>query len=177
MWQCVKCREKVKDDFDVCWNCGTARDGTEDPEFRKVEDPEFPKVDDVPTGGLSKDAPKQRLGCLTAWLVLMILANAFALVSVPLRVGLIEQLIPNFPAWVVWPIFLLAILNIGFAIALLQWKKWGFFGVLCTSLTAFALNIYLGIGIPHAVAGLVGIVILYGLLQIGREKSGWSQLE
>src|SRR5262249_37875869 len=38
MWQCVKCREQVEDDFDVCWNCGTARDGTEDPDFRKAED-------------------------------------------------------------------------------------------------------------------------------------------
>lgn len=38
MWQCVKCREKLEDSFNVCWNCGTSRDGTEDPSFVKVDD-------------------------------------------------------------------------------------------------------------------------------------------
>jgi hypothetical protein len=178
MWRCVKCREKVGDDFDVCWNCGTGRDGTEDPEFRKADDvPPEGKADELPGQGLSQDAPKQRLGCLTAWLVLMILANAFALVSVPLRFGSIKQLIPDAPDWMIWPTFFLPVLNIVFAIALLNWKKWGFFGVLGTSLVAFALNIYLGIGIPYAVAGFAGVAILFALLRIGGEQSGWSQLE
>src|SRR5258708_39845010 len=38
MWQCSKCREKVEDTFEVCWNCGTARDGTEDPSFKRADD-------------------------------------------------------------------------------------------------------------------------------------------
>ena len=38
MWQCLKCHKAVEETFDVCWNCGTARDGTEDPSFRKDED-------------------------------------------------------------------------------------------------------------------------------------------
>lgn len=38
MWQCIKCREEVEEEFDVCWNCGTSRDGTEDPEFRRADD-------------------------------------------------------------------------------------------------------------------------------------------
>lgn len=28
MWLCCKCHEEVDDDFDVCWNCQTGRDGT-----------------------------------------------------------------------------------------------------------------------------------------------------
>jgi hypothetical protein len=36
MWDCRQCREAVEEKFDVCWNCGTARDGTVDPEFRRV---------------------------------------------------------------------------------------------------------------------------------------------
>jgi hypothetical protein len=123
------------------------------------------------------DAPKQRHGCLTAWLVLMIIANGFTALGTPLMVGAIQQTIPNFPAWVVWPIALLAVLNVVFAIALFNWKKWGFFGFLGTSLAAFGLNIYAGIGIPQAVFGLVSIAILYGVLQIGGQKSGWSQLD
>ena len=38
MWQCPKCKEKLEDSFDVCWNCGTSRDGTEDPAFHKEEE-------------------------------------------------------------------------------------------------------------------------------------------
>ncbi len=123
------------------------------------------------------DGPKQRHGCLTAWLVLMIIANGFAALGTPLMVGSIQQTIPNFPAWVVWPIALLAVLNLVFAVALFNWKKWGFFGFLGTSLAAFGLNIYATIGIAQAVFGLVGIAVLYGVLQIGGQKSGWSQLE
>ena len=33
MWLCAKSREKVEDSFDVCWNCGTSKEGTEDPQF------------------------------------------------------------------------------------------------------------------------------------------------
>ena len=31
--QCPKCSEELEPGFDVCWNCGTARDGTENPDF------------------------------------------------------------------------------------------------------------------------------------------------
>ncbi len=37
MWQCVKCSERVDDDFEVCWNCGTSREGVEDPGFKRAE--------------------------------------------------------------------------------------------------------------------------------------------
>lgn len=36
-WNCPKCRESVNDELGVCWNCGTAQDGTEDPDFRRAE--------------------------------------------------------------------------------------------------------------------------------------------
>ena len=38
MWHCVKCREMLEDTFDVCWNCGTSKDGIEDRNFRKDAD-------------------------------------------------------------------------------------------------------------------------------------------
>lgn len=33
MWTCPKCAEEVDAGFEICWACGTAMDGTEDPEF------------------------------------------------------------------------------------------------------------------------------------------------
>jgi hypothetical protein len=37
MWRCRKCHEKVDDEFQACWNCGTSDDGTEDPNFRHAD--------------------------------------------------------------------------------------------------------------------------------------------
>jgi hypothetical protein len=39
MWQCPKCGEKLQVNFEVCWKCGTAADGTEDPDFEKPDEP------------------------------------------------------------------------------------------------------------------------------------------
>ena len=33
MWDCPKCQAKVDPAFDVCWQCGTSREGVEDPSF------------------------------------------------------------------------------------------------------------------------------------------------
>lgn len=38
MWQCSNCGEFVEEMFDLCWNCGTARDGTIGPDFRRESD-------------------------------------------------------------------------------------------------------------------------------------------
>jgi len=38
MWRCSKCGESVDDSFDVCWNCGTTKDGMPDPAFRQAAD-------------------------------------------------------------------------------------------------------------------------------------------
>jgi hypothetical protein len=43
MWTCAGCQEKSDDDFDVCWNCGTGRDGTPDPTFRRADAPDLPR--------------------------------------------------------------------------------------------------------------------------------------
>lgn len=33
MWTCRRCETEVEDSFGMCWNCGTAKDGTPDPNF------------------------------------------------------------------------------------------------------------------------------------------------
>jgi hypothetical protein len=34
-WKCPQCGQSVPGSFSVCWNCGTSKDGTPDPNFRK----------------------------------------------------------------------------------------------------------------------------------------------
>ena len=38
MWQCRKCYEQHEDSVQICWHCGTSREGVEDPTFRKADE-------------------------------------------------------------------------------------------------------------------------------------------
>jgi hypothetical protein len=33
MWNCPKCQAEVDEPLEICWSCGTSRDGVEDPGF------------------------------------------------------------------------------------------------------------------------------------------------
>jgi Putative prokaryotic signal transducing protein len=33
MWKCPKCSENLNDEFEVCWSCGTTREGVVNPDF------------------------------------------------------------------------------------------------------------------------------------------------
>jgi len=123
------------------------------------------------------DVVKQRHGCLTAWLILMMAANGLTAIATPLMITQIKQATPGFPTWVAFVIPILALLNVVFAVAIFKWKKWGFYGFAAMAIIAFCLNVYAGIGIGQALLGLVGIAVLYGVLQIGGENKGWTQLE
>jgi hypothetical protein len=120
---------------------------------------------------------KQRHGCLTAWLVLMIVANAAAALLYLLAGAAIRQKVPNIPDWALPTLIVVGVVNVVCAVALFRWKKWGFYGFLATSVIAFAINLVLGLGIIRAVFGFVGVAILYGVLQIGKENKGWPQLD
>jgi hypothetical protein len=55
MWTCPKCRAEVEDTFDICWQCGTDADGTEDPSF----DPERDGVMDEEALAAEQEARRQ----------------------------------------------------------------------------------------------------------------------
>ncbi len=37
MWRCLECGEKLEPWFEVCWNCGTSREGDHDPDFKSAD--------------------------------------------------------------------------------------------------------------------------------------------
>ena len=43
-WNCSQCREAIDEGLDVCWSCGTGRDGTVDPDFQHADayEPQIP---------------------------------------------------------------------------------------------------------------------------------------
>ncbi|MFC5195367.1 hypothetical protein ACFPH8_08525 [Bizionia hallyeonensis] len=125
------------------------------------------------------NTPKQRHGCVTAWLILMIVVNAITALSYLIAGDSVSESFPgsvsNFTLII---LALLGIANVIFAVLLFQWNKLGFWGFLSTSLVALLINLSIGIPIGQSLLGLLGIVILYAVLQIKREHvPAWDYLE
>ena len=127
----------------------------------------------------SEDVAKQRHGCVTAWLVLMLVVNSL---SALLYLFFSEMVTNTFQVDVSSTLILLlgivGIANVVFSVFLLQWKKKGFWGFLVTSIVTLIINMNIGVGIVQSMFGLVGIVILYGILQIKKDsKTAWENLD
>ena len=68
-------------------------------------------------------------------------------------------------------------IDIIFVLSLFYWKKWGFWGIVFTSLITLSVNLYEGVGI-FSLFGLLGALFLYLALQLKREGiKGWNNLE
>jgi hypothetical protein len=120
---------------------------------------------------------KVRHGCLTAWLILMIIANAVTALIYLFASEMITDSFPDAPGWAFPVLAIFGIFNVVCSVALWQWKKWGFWGFLASAIVALFVNLSIGLGIGQSLMGLIGIALLYGVLQIGKEKKGWTQLE
>jgi hypothetical protein len=114
---------------------------------------------------------KSRHGCLTAWLVLMVVTNAGIAVFYGLTLVAMEG--ANVPLLVLLSAAGLA--NAGFAVALLRWKRWGFWGFVASTVVVFLVNLVF-VSAGPAFFGLVGIAILWFALQSGTPKA-WEQLD
>ena len=120
---------------------------------------------------------KQRHGCLTTFLVVGIILHSLTALMNLLGGAMIGQSFPDAPDWGFPLLGILGVFNIVCIIALFQWKKWGFYGAVASGLLAFFLNLAIGLNIFAALFGLSGLALLYGVLQIGGDKKGWTQLE
>jgi hypothetical protein len=120
---------------------------------------------------------KQRHGCLTAFLIFGIIMNVIASLMNLLGGAMIRQHFPDAPVWSLPVLGLAGIFNIVCLVALFKWKKWGFYGAVASAVLAFVVNLVIGINILQALLGLVGIAVLYGVLQIGGDNKGWNNLE
>lgn len=122
---------------------------------------------------------KERHGCVTTWLILIIIVNSLTsllyifagdLVAENLTNGISDQMLTV--------LALLSIANVIFAILIFRWKKIGFWGFVITSLLAMIINLNIGLGIFQSLIGLLGIAIAYGVLQISKDNvSAWENLE
>lgn len=122
---------------------------------------------------------KQRHGCVTAWLILVIVANSITALIYLLAEELITQNLPvEIPTTLMIALSILGIGNVIFAIMLLNWRKTGFWGFVATSILGMIINLIIGLGVLQSLFGLIGIGILYAVLQIKKaDVSAWNNLE
>jgi hypothetical protein len=151
------------------------------------------------------DKTKNRHGCLTAWLVLLIITNSITALSNLLNilrgdtfVQLLQnpaytnqipaeqlsqiQMLLDTPLWVFYVSIVLAIFNIACIIALFMWKKWGFWGFCASSILSVAINLIyftkdITTIITSVIGGILTVLILFGVLHIGKKNKGWPQLK
>jgi membrane-associated HD superfamily phosphohydrolase len=122
---------------------------------------------------------KQRHGCLTAWLIYLIIANS--LVSLGLLFSS-ESVTKNL-SYITSENVYLTVVFIGiadtlFSFLLLRWIKIGFWGLLTTGILLCIVQLINSNSILNPIITIVCLLILYGLLQLKKNNvSGWDNLE
>lgn len=114
---------------------------------------------------------KQRHGCVTAWLIIMIIANSWSAILYLFAGDMVAKNIPNGisnPMLILLAI--LGLVNVVSSILLFKWEKIGFWGFVITSIGVLIVNLSIGLGIGQSLFGLVGIAVLYGVLQIKKDN-------
>ncbi|RPF88266.1 MAG: hypothetical protein CBB78_008445 [Roseibacillus sp. TMED18] len=137
-------------------------------------------IEDETARQTTPTSTKQRHGCLTAYLVVMLIANFGVLVSY-LFIKNVPQGsavdVPPIPDWAFVTLLTLGAGNIICVVALFRWKIWGFWGFAGLALVTLLVNLQLGFSFAEVVGDLTAIVFLYLVLNIGRDNKGWPQLE
>jgi hypothetical protein len=118
-----------------------------------------------------------RHGCLTAYLVFMLIMNTFTCLVYLFTGSKIMAAYPAAPAFMPYVLAAGCALNIVIALYLFWWRKWAFYLFCVLAVIVLGINIFIGINPVGALTGLIGPLILYGVLQIGGEKKGWKYLK
>lgn len=89
MWSCPNCGEQIDDEFDHCWTCGTAHDGTLDSDFKRERDEAA--LFEMPPHERSSDSAQFRI--LHIFYVTTLVAVIFGIAYSPPVVAIISIII------------------------------------------------------------------------------------
>lgn len=75
-------------------------------------------------------------------------------------------------------LLIVGVADIIFTFMILDWRKFGFYGLLVTSLLLMIFNLISGYGLLISLLGFFGFVIIFLLLQLKKNGvSGWKNLK
>jgi hypothetical protein len=118
---------------------------------------------------------KQRNGCLTIWLWLIIIFNILGVILTAVGTTVTDNL--NLPAWYIPVAIIATVFVVIFAIALLKWKAWGFWGLVAMEGISALSSIAESGNYYVIINAIIGVVILVLLLNMGGPNKAWNQLE
>jgi len=104
---------------------------------------------------------KRRGFWLSAFLILMFIANPLTSYTYFSNPDLMVSVFPKATSEIIYLMGFIALINLFLAIAIWHWVKWGIYGFYTSIAIAFAINIYLEIGIVGSLAGLLGGVLIF----------------
>lgn len=118
---------------------------------------------------------KQRNGCLTIWLWLVIVFNILGVILSAMGTTVTKNL--NLPGWYL-PVAIVSTLAVViFAIGLLRWKAWGFWGLVAMQGASALVNIAVDRNYFSIISAVTGVAVLVFLLNIGGNNKAWNNLE
>jgi hypothetical protein len=118
-------------------------------------------MNNLETASIKKPEIQRRGFWLSAFLILVIIANALTAFSYATNPELVMRLLPQANNLVTYLLALIAFINVILATAIWSWKKWGVIGFYIGVVVVFSVNLYLGLGFLASMPGLVGGVIIY----------------
>jgi hypothetical protein len=107
---------------------------------------------------------QERGGCLTIWLVLLIIVNPLLGLYYLGNGSQLSSLL-HLPSWTMPVLVIFAVINTVCAVGIWMWKKWGAFGFIGSGIIVFFVNLAtLGLN-ASSIGGVVGIALMWYLLQ------------
>jgi hypothetical protein len=132
-----------------------------------------------PYNQFPQNEEKQRHGCVTAWLILMIIGNSIGALMYLFGSEMIMRAMPyGVSSSLIYLLAFVSVMNVVFAVLLFQWKRWGFYGFIGSAIAAFIINTSIGLPVGSSLLGLVGIGVLFAILQIKQNGvSAWDNMD
>ena len=127
------------------------------------EPPREPVPDPRSFGAERETGPRDRGGCLTAFLVLMMIANPLVGLMYVVTGDTIKRTL-HAPDWAIPVLTIASLVNFACAVGIWKWKKWGVFGAVAMAAIGLVVNFTIGIQPMQAIFGLVGPAILIALV-------------
>lgn len=113
---------------------------------------------------MTQAAPKRGIW-LAFFIIFMVLSNAITASSYFTNAEQVASTVPNLTPTFVQLLGLGTIMNVVFAAAIWNWKRWGLYGFYAMSVLAAAVNLYLGFNLVWVAIGLSGAAILFLLVR------------
>ncbi len=113
----------------------------------------------------SAEPVRQRAGCLSYWLAILMLLNVVGIISYLAGGNSVFYLPPDYPAWAIYLLIVATVVNAVTAYGVWTWKRWGLYGFVASFLVAMVAHVIIGVNPIAGLFTILGLFMLYALLR------------